>query len=103
MERPSPADYGLEQDVERYRQRMAKRGIADPLPFSYNWSLWYIDELGVTRFRWDTGESIGYFYPGLVRVAQCVLWLLFSCHRRRRHRSPAVPPCRSVGLSSQTA
>ena len=52
-----------------YRQRMAERGILDPLPYSPNWCFNYEDELGVTRYRWDNSENIGKFYPGIVRVA----------------------------------
>ena len=52
-----------------YHQRMAERGILNPLPYSPNWSFVYEDELGVPQYRWDTGENIGSYYPGIVRVA----------------------------------
>jgi hypothetical protein len=58
-----------EREVKDYHRRMTKRGILSPLPYSLNWSQNYEYELGVPQYRWDTGETIGRYYPGIVHIA----------------------------------
>jgi len=58
-----------EREVKDYHRRMTKRGILNPLPYSLNWSQNYEYELGVPQYRWDTGETIGRYYPGIVHIA----------------------------------